>query len=164
MLAVVTRTETGYVARFERRLKHPPEKVWAMLTVNDKLAGWFAELRVQELREGGTLTFDMGDGTFEEMRITEVKPNAVFEYTWGDDLVRFELSPLPEDGCLLVLKEFIHEVNPHTPRDLAGWDVCLDVIEALLDGRDPGDRKKAWEPRYEAYRQALEEGGYLSRG
>ncbi len=161
MLAVITRTESGTLARFERRLKHPPEKVWAMLTVNEKLADWFSELRVQDLREGGTLTFDMGDGTFEEMKITEVKPYAVFEYTWGDDLVRFELSPLPEDGCLLVLKEFIREVNPHTPKDLAGWDVCLDVIAALLDGVPIGNRKDIWAPKYEAYKRTLEDAGYL---
>nr|WP_309119012.1 SRPBCC family protein [Paenibacillus sp.] len=156
MLAKITKTETGHLAEFKRTLRHAPERVWAMLTVNDKLSTWFSELRVEDLREGGTISFDLGDGTFEEMKIIELKPYSVLEYTWGNDRVRFELSPAADGGTMLTLKEFIGEVNAHTPKDLAGWDVCLDVIEALLDERGFGDRKTAWEPKYEAYKRALE--------
>ena len=52
---------------------------------------------------------------------------------WGEDRVRFEY---PEaEGCRLVLIETITKITDHTPKDIAGWDVCLDAIEALLDGR-----------------------------
>lgn len=161
MLAVVTKTADGYVARFERKLKFPVEKVWEMLTANEKLSGWFAELRVEDLREGGLITFDMGDGTFEEMKITAFKHLSVLEYTWGNDLVRFELYPEPEGGCTLILQEFIRELNDHSPRDLAGWDVCLNAIAALLAGETFDERKEAWEPKYEAYRNWLVQAGYL---
>lgn len=161
MLAVVTRTADGYMARFERKLRFPVEKVWAMLTENEKLSGWFAELRVKDLREGGLITFDMGNGAFEEIKITELKILSVLEYTWGNDLVRFELYPEPEGGCTLILKELIRELNDHSPRDLAGWDVCLDAIAALLAGEPFDDRKEVWKPRYEAYRFRLVQDGFL---
>ncbi|WP_349305778.1 hypothetical protein [Bacillus sp. FJAT-49711] len=46
----------------------------------------------------------MGDGSFEEMKITEVKTHSVLQFTWADDVVRFELYPNSE-GCQLTLIE-----------------------------------------------------------
>ncbi|MEH7245635.1 SRPBCC family protein [Neobacillus niacini] len=154
MLARITKIENGYRATFERLLNHPVEEVWSYLTDNEKLPRWFSELRVDELREGGVIKFDMGNGTFEEMEILELKNQAVLEYTWGDDIVRFELSNQP-NGCLFVLKETITKITDHTPRDLAGWHVCLDVIHALLDGRTI-DRKEEWKIWYEKYVKEIE--------
>jgi uncharacterized protein YndB with AHSA1/START domain len=153
MLAVISKADNGYVARFERELQHSAQEVWSYLTNNEKLAEWFPELSVQELREGGIIKFDMQNGTFEEMKIIEVRAESVLEYTWAEDVVRFELYPKPE-GCSLVLIEKISAITNHTPRDLAGWHVCLDVIEALLDGRTV-DRKDEWKKRYEEYRNAV---------
>jgi uncharacterized protein YndB with AHSA1/START domain len=155
MLAVITQVENGHTVRFQRHLKHSVEKVWSMLTENDKLAKWFSELRVDDLREGGIFKFDMQDGTFEEMEILELKQHSVLEYTWGEDQVRFELYPEPE-GCRLVLIEKVNKITAHTPRDIAGWDVCLDVIEALLDGRTIESRKDVWKTKYDNYVQAFE--------
>ncbi|MBO9605226.1 MAG: SRPBCC family protein [Paenibacillaceae bacterium] len=144
----------GCTARFDRVVAHPAAEVWAYLTEDGKLQRWFPELSVAELREGGSIRFDMGDGTFEEMRITELEPSAVLAYTWADDHVRFELKPVP-GGCRLTLLETIRRITPHTPKDLAGWDVCLDAVQALLDGRTM-DRKSEWELRYEKYKQAID--------
>lgn len=155
MLAVIEQTEGGYTARFERRLKHSVEKVWAYLTENDKLAKWFAELSVDDLREGGVYRFDMGNGTFETLEILELKPLAALEYTWDKDRVRFELYPEPW-GCRLVLIETILRITDHTPRDLAGWHVCLDVIEALLNDAPISERKPLWEARYRDYKVLIE--------
>lgn len=156
MLAVVTREGDGYAARFERRLNHRVEKVWAMLTENEKLAQWFPELRTDELREGGRFKFDMEDGSFEEMAILELKPLSVLAYTWGKDRVRFELHP-EDGGCRLELIEFIQAVTDHTPKDLAGWHVCLDVIAALLDGTTVENRKGEWEKVFPEYKRLVEE-------
>ncbi|MBD2870358.1 SRPBCC family protein [Paenibacillus arenilitoris] len=155
MLAVLKQTKDGYVARFERHLKHPVEKVWSSLTENDKLKKWFSELQVDDLREGGIIKFDMQDGTFEELEIIELKMHAVLEYTWGEDQVRFELYP-ESDGCRLVLIEKINRMTDHTPRDLAGWHVCLDVIEVLLDDRTIDSRKNEWEKWYKEYSQQVD--------
>ncbi|MEV5026859.1 SRPBCC family protein [Paenibacillus sp. LPE1-1-1.1] len=154
MLAVIQTVENGYEVRFERHLKHSVEKVWSWLTDNDKLAKWFSELSVDDLREGGVIRFDMQNGTFEELEILELKLHEVLEYTWGEDRVRFELYPEP-GGCRLVLTEKLTKVTDHTPRDIAGWDVCLDVIEVLLDGRTIESRKDIWQVKYEQYVQAF---------
>ncbi|GIO05017.1 hypothetical protein J31TS6_10450 [Brevibacillus reuszeri] len=155
MLADIQKTDEGFTARFERQLKHSVESVWAYLTENEKLATWFSELSVDDLREGGSIKFDMQDGTFEEMKITALQTYSVLEYTWGEDLVRFELYPEAE-GCLLVLKEYITKLTSHTPRDLAGWHVCLDVIAALLDEREIPSRQEEWKKWYEQYVKAVE--------
>lgn len=157
MLAELTRTEHGYRARYERRLKHSVEKVWAMLTENGKLAKWFAELRVEELRVGGKFRFDMGDGTFEEMAILALEPLSVLEYEWGEDRVRFELYPDEAGGCRLLLIESISRLTDHSPKDLAGWHICLNVIEALLEGTEHGERMPAWEEQFKAYKRLVEE-------
>jgi uncharacterized protein YndB with AHSA1/START domain len=67
MLAVIQRVEKGYTARFERHLKHSVEKVWAMLTENDKLKKWFSELEVDNLRVGGIIKFNMPAGMYAWM-------------------------------------------------------------------------------------------------
>jgi len=164
MLADLQKGEYGYIARMERHLKHPVEQVWSTLTENDKLAQWFPELRVKDLREGGTMIFDMQNGTFEEMVISDCKELAVLEYEWGEDRVRFELAPDSAAECRLVFLERIKNITDHTPKDLAGWHVCLDVIEAQLDGRTLESRKQEWEKWYESYkkltREILESGSH----
>jgi len=154
MIANLKKTDVHYVARFERQLKHPASEIWSFLTENEKLALWFTELRVEDLREGGLIKFDMQDGTFEEMTITALQHESVLEFTWAEDSVRFELYPNSE-GCLLVLNETIRTLTPHTPRDLAGWHVCLDVIQHLLDGTTLESRKAEWNVWYERYREAI---------
>ncbi|MEH7178721.1 SRPBCC family protein [Neobacillus vireti] len=154
MIARIEKVENGYSAIYKRHLKHSVAEVWSYLTDNEKLPKWFSELRVDELREGGVIKFDMGDGTFEELTILELKLHSVLEFTWWPDTVRFELSEEP-DGCSLVLIEKINNLTDHTPRDLAGWHVCLDVISALLDGRTI-ERKDEWEIWYEKYVKEIE--------
>jgi uncharacterized protein YndB with AHSA1/START domain len=154
MLAIIEKVENGHIARFERHFKHSVEEVWSWLTDNEKLPKWFSELRVDELREGGVIKFDMQDGTFEELTILELEMNSILEYTWGEDIVRFELNQ-ESDGCGLVLIEKIRTITNHTPKDLAGWHVCLNVINALIDESTIEDRKEEWKMWYEKYVQAV---------
>lgn len=156
MLASIQKVEGGYIARFDRPLKHSVEKVWAALTDNDKLARWMSNLQVEDLRIGGNMKFDMKDesGTFIDMKITDFQPYSVLEFDWGNDRVRFELYPKPE-GCLLVLNEFISALTDHTPKDLSGWHICLDRMYAVLDGHFMDFPKGEWEKWYEKYKIAV---------
>lgn len=154
MIARIEKVDNNYLAIYERHLKHPVENVWAYLTDNEKLPKWFSELRVDELREGGVIKFDMGDGTLDELTILDLKLNSILEFSWWVDTVRFELSP-ESGGSSLRLIEKIHTITEYTPRDLAGWHVCLDVIEALLDGRSI-ERKEEWEIWYKKYVKEIE--------
>ncbi|WP_040950843.1 SRPBCC family protein [Gorillibacterium massiliense] len=154
MLADLKQGQNGYTARFERHYKHPVGQVWSYLTEDDKLELWFSELSVGELREGGFIKFDMRDGTFAKMSILELKNPSVLEYTWGEDRVRFELAP-ESGGCRLLLVETLNQITDHTPKDLAGWHVCLDVVGALLDGRTIESRETEWKAWYEKYRELV---------
>ena len=150
MLAVIEKQENGYIAKFERHMLHSVEAIWSYLTNNDKLPLWFPELIVDDLRKGGIIKFAMQDGSFEELTIIELKMHSVLEYTWGEDIVRFELTE-DSEGCKLVLNEKLKEITPHTPKDLAGWHVCLDVINTLLDGRKIANREDDWKKWYDRY-------------
>ncbi len=154
MLARIKKDKDGYIARFERHLHYSVKEVWSWLTENEKLVQWFTELSVDDLREGGSIKFDMQNGSFEEMKILELKMESVLEYTWGEDIVRFELGPELQ-GCQLVLIEKIKRVTDHTPRDLAGWHVCLAVVQALMDGKTFDSRSEEWTKWYEKYVQAF---------
>jgi hypothetical protein len=125
-----------------------------LFTDNDKLLLWFPELLVDELREGGLIKFDMQDGTFEELIILKLKMHSVLEFTWGEDIVRFDLTE-DSEGCKLVLNEKLKEITNHTPKDLAGWHVCLDVINTLLDGRQIASREDDWKKWYDKYTEEI---------
>jgi hypothetical protein len=54
------------------------------------------------------------------------------------------------------LIKWFSELEDHTPKDLAGWHVCLDVIKALLDGKTFESRNEEWKIQYELYKQLLD--------
>src|SRR4030095_12741409 len=114
MLAVIQKTENGYIAKFERHLKHSAQKVWSSITEPDMLGKWLAAAKV-DLREGGNLelTFDLTEGNAFTGKITELKQHAVFEFEWGAERVRFELYS-EDGGCLLVFKQILREIHQTT--------------------------------------------------
>ncbi|EKN71626.1 activator of Hsp90 ATPase 1 family protein [Neobacillus bataviensis LMG 21833] len=155
MIASIIKVEQGYIAQFERQLNHSIEETWSWLTDNEKLVKWFPELQIGELREGGFLKFDMHNGNFEQLSITDLNVYSVLEFDWWADSIRFEITQGPE-GCKLVLNERIEKITNHTPKDLAGWHLCLDVIKALMDGQTIEWREEEWKKWYEKYIQAME--------
>jgi uncharacterized protein YndB with AHSA1/START domain len=154
MRAEVIQVENGYTATFERHFAQGTDQVWEMLTDNEKLQLWFPELRVEELKKGGAISFNMGDGTFENMAITDFREGKVLAFEWAEDEVRFELEE-ENGGTRLWLIEFIRRITPHTARDLAGWHVCLDVIEALLEEKKI-ERNQQWEKQYPEYKRLMD--------
>lgn len=156
MIAHIQRNESGYIAEFKREFNHPAYKVWAMLIDNKRLKEWFPELEVKELGTGGMILFDMQDGTYEEMPILDYVEGKVLEFVWGEDKVRFEIHADDSDETsTLLLSEKITFLTDHTPKDLAGWHVCLDAIETLLNGRALTESKEEWDHWYPQYVEAL---------
>ena len=157
MLAEIKQQNNKTVVELNRDFPYPIETVWQMLTDNAYLAKWFNELRIESLSEGGKIVFDLGNGHFEEMTITQVKVPTILTFTWDKELVSFQLNETAESSTHLVFKEFIDTVTAHTPRDIAGWHVCLDVIRALLDGQtDVTNEKKQWESLYLKYKELFQ--------
>ena len=96
--------ERAEVRRFERRLPHRPEKVWRALTEADELSHWFPARVDGEREVGAALRFVFRDGDEPDAEgvVTECDPPRVLAYTMGAETLRWELSPLPDGGCLLV--------------------------------------------------------------
>jgi uncharacterized protein YndB with AHSA1/START domain len=154
MLANITKKGAGYTAKFERHWNHPVKEVWSYLTDNERLPLWFPELRAEELQVGGSMKFLMPDGNNLTMAVSDYMPMSVLQFAWGADQVRFELAAEPR-GCRLLLIEQITEITSYTPKDLAGWHVCLDVVGRLMDGVTTESRKLEWEGWYEQYKQLI---------
>jgi uncharacterized protein YndB with AHSA1/START domain len=155
VIADIKKTDDGYLVKWERNLNHSVEAVWAMLTDNERLEKWFDELRAGDLRQGGFMKFYVPDVMDEKLEIREYEPNAVLEFDWFGDVIRFELHP-ENEGCALFLLEKVQTITEQTKKDLAGWHVCLDVIIALLDG-EPIQRDDEWKYWHEKYTEKLGE-------
>jgi uncharacterized protein YndB with AHSA1/START domain len=141
--AKLTTVEGRPVLRIERRLAHPPEKVWRAVTEPEHLSRWYPFTVTQlDLRLGGKIRFDDGQGSTLEAVVTELEPQRLFAFSTNapvgtsresDDLVRFELQP-QDAGCLLV---FTHVFDDRygAASYASGWQVCLDALEAVVDDR-----------------------------
>ncbi|HLK45033.1 MAG TPA: SRPBCC domain-containing protein [Acidimicrobiales bacterium] len=139
--------------RLERVLRDPPSVVWRALTEPDELAGWFpCGVRLDEggsWSVGARLTFSF-PATEVDLTLTgevlEVDPPHVLAYTWGDDVLRFELAPEGAGTRLTLVNELDAAA---AARNAAGWEVCLDRLEGVGEGAP-------WWPRFEAYRSRFE--------
>ncbi|PRX96819.1 SRPBCC family protein [Allonocardiopsis opalescens] len=162
------------VMRFERRLAHPPAKVWRALTDTGELAAWFPATVAFDATPGARLRFDLTPeakrrldipsdlDTVSAGEITRSEPPHLLEYTWGEEVLRWELRPDGE-GCVLVFTDTVVVDSGEVPDDPAyfaeaasAWHACLDALDALLAGR-PGT-VAAWDRAAElrgAYDRAL---------
>ena len=134
------------VIRFERELAGPPAVVWRALTEPSELEPWFpCAIDIAEWKMGAALVFRFPghDGLTLTGTVLEVEEPSLLAYTWGDETLRFELSPTPSGGTRLVVSDVLS--GAIAARNAAGWDVCL---ERLL-GHAPGPG--AWKPLFEHY-------------
>ncbi|HEY3800409.1 MAG TPA: SRPBCC family protein [Caulobacteraceae bacterium] len=164
---VIRKTADAYEIVFVRRLRKPIEKVWAALTVPERIADWFTEMRfVPELRLGARveLRFPDDDPPYEMLQgeVIAFDPPRLFAWTWSDvtahpnSVVRCELAP-DGDGCVLTFSQSGMGTQ-YLTGSAAGWQVFLEGLEGAADGiRTPGsiEREKAIRPAYEAQLAAL---------
>jgi uncharacterized protein YndB with AHSA1/START domain len=139
--------------RLERHLPDPPAVVWRALTEREQLRSWFpcdVILDRGRWEVGATITFPFPPEVMDMTLTGEVlefdEPNLLV-FTWGEDTLRFTLSP-EEDGTRLVL---VDELPPDSAaRNAAGWENCLDRLAGLEPA--PG----VWQARFEHYTAAFE--------
>jgi uncharacterized protein YndB with AHSA1/START domain len=139
--------------RFDRSLRHAPERVWRALTDDADLAAWFPFDVEGERAAGAPLRFvsrDHDDTTFDG-EVTEYDPPRTLEWRWGDgEVLRFELRA-GGGGTALTLLATIAD-RGQGARDAAGWHACLDALALRLDGAEPPwEARERWEqvhPRY----------------
>jgi uncharacterized protein YndB with AHSA1/START domain len=148
---------------FVRVLRHSPERVWAALTDPVQLRAWAPFVADRDLGSIGDATLTMIDGEVSEdlsASVTRAERPTVLEYTWGDDLVRWQLDAV-DPGTRLTLEHTVGD-GELLPKVAAGWHLCLDVAERLLDGqpiepiRGEDARNYGWEELHDAYARELE--------
>jgi uncharacterized protein YndB with AHSA1/START domain len=177
---VVTKDDRGRdVIRFERRLAHPIDKVWAALTERGELIKWWGDATL-DLIEGGDFTLrwlntdEEGNAVAMNATISSLDPPRVLETigVWAatseggepvDErhaVLRWELEA---DGDETVLRftnvvELTDEERANVP---GGWHYHLDALATALEGGrvDLADPWEAAEPLHEAYRAKLGSGG-----
>jgi uncharacterized protein YndB with AHSA1/START domain len=123
--------------RFERRLPHPPEKVWRALTEPEHLEAWFPTTIEGELEVGAALRFSHRNADLPAMEgeMLACEPPSLLEFRWGSDTLRFVLEP-EGSGTTLTLVDTLEELGK-AARDGAGWHVCLDQLGHHLEGSEP---------------------------
>jgi uncharacterized protein YndB with AHSA1/START domain len=141
---------------FERRIPHPPERVWAALVDVDQQDRWVPGVRIHA-RVGGPVVFDFDAEGRAEGEVLVVDPPRALEHTWlwpGEppSTVRWEISP-DGAGTLLVLRH--RPVRPEPAVDYStGWHVMLDALAIHLDGGDPAAAEPDFAALYESYEAA----------
>jgi uncharacterized protein YndB with AHSA1/START domain len=148
--------------RFERWYPHPVDRVWRAISDPDEMATWFPSNVEGERRVGSDLVFDDGaqraaadeageptraDGPMFRGRVVVHDPPHVFSFTWGGELLRFELSP-DGDGTRLLFTQVLSHPSV-AARNGAGWDACLRELDRLLDA--PTAPERDWTDVYADY-------------
>ena len=132
--------EGRHVLRYERRLGHPVDRVWAALTEPRELRGWLADAEV-DLRPGGRVrlawlnTDDQGNHAVATGTITALEPPRLLEFDLTPHgLLRWDLRELDE-GTALVLTVHADAPSDQIGLALAGWHIHLEHLADALDGR-----------------------------
>jgi uncharacterized protein YndB with AHSA1/START domain len=137
----VSRTDDGrYLISFERRLAHPPKRVWEALTRPDELIAWWGDADV-DLTEGGRFevrwlnTDDEGNAAEMQATIARLEPERLLVLD-GDihGTLRWELAP-DGDGTLLSFRSTVELEPEFLTKVPAGWHFHLDALADHLEGR-----------------------------
>lgn len=124
---------------FRRRYARTLEKVWAALTLPERISDWFAEAKLERLEVGARMELYFSGADYRSLAtITELDPPRTIAWTWSEldganaSRVRFELVS-DGDGCILTLTHSGLRPDEAVGVD-AGWHAHLEAIEDAADG------------------------------
>ena len=122
-----------------KELNHPPEKVWEAITDPAQLREWAPFDADGNLSTTGATvkltTVGAPKEHITETTITRAEAPKLLEYKWGAFETRWELQRT-DKGTLLTLWANID--RRFIAMGAAGWHLCFDVMEHLLDGEPLG--------------------------
>ena len=150
--------------RFERRYQHSVERVWRAVCDPIQMAQWFPSRVDGDRAVGARLVFDdsaqrtaareAGELAREEGppvtgTVVAFDPPTVFSFTWGGELLRFELRP-DDGGTILTFTQMLSHESV-AARNGAGWHACLAGLDQLLGAPTPIGGEDGWNGLYEDY-------------
>ena len=122
-----------------RQLPHTPERVWRAITDPTELAQWAPFDADGDLGTAGATvklsTVGAPKPHVSETTVTRADHARLLEYKWGDIDMRWELES-EGTGTRMTLWSKID--RRYIAMGAAGWHVCFDVLERLLDGNPIG--------------------------
>jgi len=158
---VIRRTGDTYEIVFTRRLAKPIDKVWAALTIPERLADWLAIATIEpDLRVGARFALHFPAMDYRMAgEIVALEPPRLIAWTWPDpneagkrvSVVRFELVP-DGAGCVLTLTN-CDIVRPDLQGVAAGWHTHLEGLSGAADAVNipwSAEREKVHAARYKA--------------
>ena len=146
------------VVRFERTFPHAPTQVWEAITDPERLAQWFpTTVEFDELRVGAPIVFRFTDHPIEPMSgaFREVTVPRRLSFTWGEDVLTFALEDRDGGAACRLSFTVVLDSADKAARDAAGWDDCLDMLDAVVSGEAPQRPRmsESWQARYDEYKR-----------
>lgn len=149
---------------FTRTLPHPIDRVWNALTEPGELRLWAPYTASRPLTSPGEVNLVMlGDGEAPDEdvpgTVLRIEAPRLLEYDWGADRLRWELEE-ERDGTRLVLRHTLDDPGMASGV-AAGWHLCLDVAESVLEGAPVPPQRGAkamehgWDDLNQRYAAAL---------
>jgi uncharacterized protein YndB with AHSA1/START domain len=139
---VIRQAGDFYEIVFRRHIAKPPDKVWAALTLPERLADWLAAATIEpSLSLGARFALHFAEGDYRMAgEIVALDPPRLIAWTWPDpkdaarqaSVVRFELEP-DGAGCLLTLTN-THLAKPDLESVAAGWHTHLAGLADAAEG------------------------------
>jgi uncharacterized protein YndB with AHSA1/START domain len=136
-LAHIEKDGDNWTLVLVKELRHSPEKVWSALTDPEELHQWAPFDADGNLGSVGAkvklTTVGAPVAYASETTVTKAEAPTLLEYKWGDHDMRWKLEAVGQ-GTRLTLWTNID--RRYIAMGAAGWQVCFDVLDQLLDG-DP---------------------------
>lgn len=135
-----------YILKFERFFTFSPEEVFSILTNSEYFLQWYPFAAGEmDLKIGGPIDFDDGEGTSYKATITELKKPYSFGFREIDDLISISLQE-ENQGCKMIFNHTFDDAS-WAVNTAAGWHRCLDVFSQIVNGEPTKWQENASELR-----------------
>jgi len=125
----------------------PPERVWAIVTEAQHMAGWFSDEVEIDLRPGGAMLLTWYRHGSYQGRVDTVDPPRTFAFRWlrredaeGSTRVVMTLTPEGDATRLRVVESGFGDLawpederTRHAEENRVGWGVELDELRAYAE-------------------------------
>jgi|SRR5579862_7022819 uncharacterized protein YndB with AHSA1/START domain len=131
-----------------REYARPVAMLWRALTDATAVSQWMEYPTQLDPRVGGRIVVDFSPDDGIDGIVTAAVENKLLLYTWGDTLVKWEVSE-SGSGCALLFSHI--GVEPErAPGLAAGWHAFLDHLGPYLEGKRVRDRFSELETAYQS--------------